>query len=797
MRRYETVCGGLNGQSQGTAVRFVLKCLPMASLRHTVRLTLVLACVSLVGLLAGCSDDPELTSTSAPRQVERTPGTSPAATATPAIPSAATLRPTPVALRLPTEPLPTASLSAVQARPLLPTPHAATSAWARGRLDAVVSLYRPTPAGEALLRSLDFRQMPGEPGFFGSYGFDGWAGVGEAKPIGVMHELSHSYWGGFPVIGRPELSWQRRDGEAVSPALDRYHQDILIFMAQPPDDYEFLRERLRNLPELSGENATPLLHSLEADVAYMTGGDLSLLPPVLRKYWALFLAEGQFGSWERAMAWFQSLSPEERAIAGKFLGFEHFDLRQYPDLPAFSPSGGLLTTAAGTLAAEERQRLTDLAEQFDLLLGNAQLEEDFQFWRGYLQDKVTLYRSHPGHLHSLGLPRARELSDALEFLSGMEGSPESRAGTLAQQLSIQPVLVNFLPAVDDPTLVKLFADGPVLPDAPTLQATASFVERLRRFAALVDGILAKGRQSPRAGARALEEFLADTGYEREHDLKLFFDLLNGTDHETARRIMSQMDKATVRALMPPAPIQLRAILQPEGMLEKLDITANAAEADLHQGIGLLIQHSSGNYRIDEPFLERLYKVMEERTRTRPGESLRVMAETPFPLEGMILRQPDAASAALSGDIGLAVKLVKESDPVLAPPARIIHRLIAADPSLAARLVAALDQWGESLLVAESLAYFAYDKARSERYPQLPLSVSRDGDFLHSLLAQKGSEWLSARLASAVELYRRRAASSEVAPNFLNHYRDTLEAAATTQGADAGRRLAEIIGAAFD
>ena len=31
--------------------------------------------------------------------------------------------------------------------------------------------------------------MEGEPGFFGSYGFTEWAGVGEASPIGVAHEL--------------------------------------------------------------------------------------------------------------------------------------------------------------------------------------------------------------------------------------------------------------------------------------------------------------------------------------------------------------------------------------------------------------------------------------------------------------------------------------------------------------------------------------------------------------------------------------------------------------------------------
>ena len=126
-------------------------------------------------------------------------------------------------------------------------------------------------------------------------------GVGEAKPIGVMHELGHSYWGGFPVIGRPELGWEKANGAEVAPALASYHQDILTFMAQPPDDYEFLRQRLRRLPEVSSENPEPLFHSLEADLPYTTGGDLGLVPPVLRRYWGHFLGEGPFGTWERAV----------------------------------------------------------------------------------------------------------------------------------------------------------------------------------------------------------------------------------------------------------------------------------------------------------------------------------------------------------------------------------------------------------------------------------------------------------------------------------------------------------------
>ncbi len=660
----------------------------------------------------------------------------------------------------------------------------------------MITLYRPTPAGEALLRSLDLRQMKGEPGFFGSYGFDQWAGVGEAKPVPTMHELMHSYWGGFPVIGHPELGWQRQDGEGIAPALAAYHRDIRVFMAQPPDDYEMLRQRLRNLPGVSGENTEPLFHSLEADLPYTTAGDLGLVPPLLRKYWGYFLAVGPFHTWERAAGWYRSLSHDQRAVADKFLGFQHLDLRDYANATTYAAPEDPLSAAAPKLAEEERQRLTDLAEHFDLLLGDAQLEEDFQFWRGYLQDKVALYRSHPDHLNSLTLSRAHDIADALKFLSTLHGNPTSKALLLADRISTQPFLVNFLPAVDNPTLLKLFASDPNLPDAPTLQATASFVERLQRFAAEVDHVLNEGRESPQNGARALEGFLAETGFDKEQDLRLFFDLLHDADPPAAHRVMGAVSKQTVRDLMPTVPVQLRTLLWPEILLDKLDITVNATEADLRSGINLLIEESSGNYRIDEQFLEQLYEVMAERAEESPGEAVRVFSETPFPLEGMILRHPVAAATALSSDLDMAVVLVENGDTVVAPPARIIYRLIAADPRLAGTLLIALEQRGQSEMVTESLAYFAYDKVGSETYPQLPISLSQDGVFLNSLLERQGAEWLEARLAETVALYRVKAANGEVAPDFLMRYRETLEAATDTLGLEARGRLMGSIRAAF-
>ena len=45
-----------------------------------------------------------------------------------------------------------------------PTPNPANTAWIHQRLDAVIALYDLTPEGAALVRSLDVRQMEGEPG---------------------------------------------------------------------------------------------------------------------------------------------------------------------------------------------------------------------------------------------------------------------------------------------------------------------------------------------------------------------------------------------------------------------------------------------------------------------------------------------------------------------------------------------------------------------------------------------------------------------------------------------------------
>ena len=183
--------------------------------------------------------------------------------------------------------------------------------WVDARLEAYASLFNVTPEGRELIHSLDVRRMEGRPAWFGSTGYRGFTGVGQARMEGLAHELGHSYWGAFPVTGHSELSWERPGG-GISTAMAQYHADLRRFMAQPADRYEPLRERFRNFPNLNIAGYSDLLHAGEADIPRLTAGDLGLVPPILRKYFDRYLSDGKFGSWADLLGWYSGLRGEDR-----------------------------------------------------------------------------------------------------------------------------------------------------------------------------------------------------------------------------------------------------------------------------------------------------------------------------------------------------------------------------------------------------------------------------------------------------------------------------------------------------
>ena len=650
--------------------------------------------------------------------------------------------------------------------------------WVIDRVNAVVFLYSITPAGNDALGRLDMRRMRDEPGFFGSFGYKGWSGVGEARPIGVIHELGHAYWGLFPVTGFPDLKWDPEGGKSISPAIERYHRDLLEFMAQPPDPYELLRGRLRDLPQVSLDNTEPLFHHMEGDAIYTTAGDLKLMPPILRKYWDQYLTPGPFHTWEEAFRWYMALPDTKKALANKYIGFEHFDPGRYVFSKVPEPTD-LPNGVEAVVVQEEMRRLQDFVEVFDLLLGSSEHKEDFKFWRRYLRDKIDLHKQHPGLLASLNSAKADQIAGAVGFLNDIDGdTPERRSDLVLQKLEGRPFLAHFLPALDDRTLLELFTSDASLPEGATLKGTAAFVESLKSLAPPIDAVLESGRRDPSEGAEELGSFLRDVSFEAKERLELFFEVLQGSDNATARAVVALLDASTLRKLHKSVPAKLRRLLGPSRTLEFLDITIDSSPNKLKRGIEDIVAYPSGNFRIDEPYLEEMYRVVAARSKREPRETLRVVADSAFPMERFIALHPVEAVEMLGSDLGIASEMVVRSDPIIFSPARFVYRLIYAEPEFAARIVARLDARQEDDLVLESLAHFAYDADRVRAFPGLRISLERDGRFLQGLLRDKGAEWMERRLGEAVALYRERVRRDSVPEDFLEAYERTLRAGAS-------------------
>lgn len=662
--------------------------------------------------------------------------------------------------------------------------------WVEARLEAYSSLFNITPEGRAAINSLDVRRMEGRPAWFGSTGYGGFTGVGQARMGGLAHELGHSYWGAFAVTGYPELSWERSGGEVISQAMAQYHADLRQFMAQPPDRYEPLRERFRNFPNLNVGAYSDLLHAGEADIPRLTAGDLGLVPPILRKYFDQFLTDGEYESWADLLGWYAGLRGEERRLADSYLQLSHVPREAYSGV-GVEERTLLDDEVRDILVGEQRQRLTDFVEQFEQVLNDegslrdaVNVDRGFPFWRSYLREMFAFHKRYPEvvgdrETSDSGAGPIESAFEALEL--AMELNHSAAVEYLTGRLEDDPFLFNFVPILDDRLLLDVVEPAPEGRNSPELSKGAkTFVEELRYFVGDVEEIVEVGRRDPAAAAIVAEQLVAR--YEIESPTKLqqsvdtFIDLLFSTDRGVAMDVMSNLADELAVALLELTPAKARQRVEPTQLVDALGILEDADEEAFSEGLRTLFENSSGNFAIDGRTNEEAYRRVVARGAAVPEGTLGILREVQPRVSELIAYQPEGALAILRSDLETTLDLVLESEPVRTPPARLIYQIMYFDADLAVEIVSGLGRRGEDEVVRENLAYFAYDLERSREYPDQRISLERDGEFLSGLVDRNGAWWLSVRLGDVVQRYGREVLMGNVDTDFLEAYRETLEAA---------------------
>ncbi len=647
--------------------------------------------------------------------------------------------------------------------------------WAGQRVEAVLDLYSFTDGGEEAIRRMRVLHMLGRPGWFGSTGYQNFVGIGTSRPSSIVHELSHTFWGAFPVEGRPELSFTAPSPQELSTGITALRRDLDIFMQQPPDLYEPLRARFRLIPDLIIGGLPGLYHLGEADIVHFTGANLNLVPPILRKYYSPWLGPGRFESWDEAIQWYLSLPPEERRLADAFTGVGRMPHEGYRvEVEQDAKVGPMLS---GIVKAEDRQRLVDFVEQFDLYfkaVDGEPVTNDFRFWRGYLRDMAGLSRNYPDVIGGESAPTA-QIRNALRFLLDVEALPSvERAAFVRSRLLEDRALLGFVTALDHRTLADLLSAGD------------TDVER--RVGALVLGVLEPDHALYLARA---SEVLDAEGNAREAD-KAFATFINGledrqlgqmnfilelfgvVDREGTRRLLKGLPPETALLVLKKGPAYVRFLLEPEELITVLGFDGELTQERLVQLAGIINDYVAGPRATDELFLNAAYRRIVERGEESPADALAVFSESGLLVEPFLVGFPEAAAALVSAEPAVAAQVFREANPVRLPPARAIYRLVQADPLVAARLTLEYDRLGNSETVQQAIMFFAYDAQRLRSQPELSkISIENDGSFLAELVEVKGEAWLRDRLTAFRESYEVRLQAGEADPGFLDAFKETV------------------------
>ncbi len=687
------------------------------------------------------------------------------------------------------------------------------SQWAIDRLAVVKALYGFTEVGESWINGYDFRQMVEQPAWFGSFGYRSWAGAGEAVPRSVLHEISHSYWGAFSVAGQPELSWQE-PGD-VPEALASYRQDLATFMQQPPDRFEPLRDRFRNFPRLDIGQYPDLHHSGEADLLYMTGGNLGLIPPLIQPYYSGYLAEDgisaengeSISSWDVALAWFNGLSHEDRAIAGDVFGLQHFPRGPYVDLPGTGLSG--VDEQVRTLYEhEERQRLTDFVDQVDGIIERefsladaTGADRGFDFWKGYLSDKLRLHGKHPEVLTQTGSLRGQELANALDFYSSISGSDPAQQADRFRESQNQPMVAELAVLLKPRAIVELFEESG---DSSGIAAVlGSRANRLSSLVAVVDRIAdEQAGTGSSAAALVLEDFILSTPEDQfRADAFLLLDLLRSAGDGLAADVLrNTSDSLLVYVLEVQPAFARQSEIGPDRLLAAVGIGPDATLDEVAAGAGVLAANSSGNFAIDAAYDSAVFEQLDRFAESDPAGVLSVLAESGMRLVPWITRDGDGSLNALRSAQPEAAELLAGLTGNRETPWRIIHLIARADPELAASLTMELSVLegaiggidGPIAVLSRAIREFGFDIYWSERNAGPNVVPERFAEYLLALDAETGQRELEQAIADLRDLIASDIAGEKVDSSARMEFERTMSAAIESKSGEDADRLTELL-----
>ena len=287
--------------------------------------------------------------------------------------------------------------------------------WAIYKINEAAALYELTEAARLwMLSDIRVKFYRNEPGYAAYHPDESIAGLGNALPGTVMHEVMHGFinhWTGFPLpCDVMNIYTLKRD---IAGFLLDFRDYDRAGQPNPLEDWRPFYNRLVGIqPDYSSQwgkgfweileqgeyhELRALYHQANAGILDLIAGKMSLLPTTLRPYFEGFLTnDSDSTTWREELYWYTSLPLQERRLWDTAYNY-HGALHHSPQYaaPPYAPRTSIPAEKRELLRNADRRMLVDFINTLEDISCNTQCVElwraDFDFWMGYVHR--NLYRA--------------------------------------------------------------------------------------------------------------------------------------------------------------------------------------------------------------------------------------------------------------------------------------------------------------------------------------------------------------------------------------------------------------------